>query len=255
MKYTIVDRSRRALEFWHWREQGIGLVVTVLAFTVLGPFETSALSLAPRLAYWLICISAGWLSVLLMLMLLLRHPRLDDWPSAVRVGLAVSLASIPIWLVVIKVEWVIRGNQLGLVSMLNVLFICALIGGLMYMRISTRLGLSQPASAPALAPASVPFFKRLSFDLGRELISLSTQDHYVEVTTAKGTSLVLIRFQDALEELGAYGGVQIHRSHWVALKAMRRLKRLDGKLLVELVDGRSLPVSRTYAQSVRAVLA
>lgn len=249
MKYTFVARSRRALEFWHWREQGIGLALTVLAFTVLGPFDTSALPLAPRLAYWLICICAGWLCVWLMLMLILRHPRLDDWPGAARVGLAVSLASIPIGMIVIKVEWVIRGNQLEAASMLNVLFICALIGGLMYMRVSTRLGVSPPTPAPA------PFFKRLAFDLGRELISLSMQDHYVEVTTAKGTSLILIRFQDALEELGAYGGVQIHRSHWVALDALRRLKRQDGKLFIELLDGRSLPVSRTYAKSVRAVWA
>lgn len=249
MKYTFVNRTRRALEFWHWREQGIGLAFTVLAFMVLGPFETAALPIGPRFAYWAICISTGWISVLVLLILILRNPRLDEWHSALRVGLAVSLASLPIGLVVFKVEWLIRGNQLGAAAMLNVFFVCVLIGSLMYMRVSTRLGVSQPTPAP------VAFFKRLGFDLGQDLISLSTQDHYVEVTTQKGTALILIRFQDALAELGAYGGVQIHRSHWVALDALRRLKRLDGKLVVELADGRSLPVSRTYAQSVRSVLA
>lgn len=251
MKYTFVDRSKRALEFWHWREQGVGLIVTVLAFIVLGPFETAALPLVWRIAYWGICISTGWVSVILLLMLFLRHPLMDEWPSAARVGLAVLGASIPIGLVVIKVEWVIRGNQLGLWAMANVLFVCALIGGLMYFRVSTRLGLSSEQQVPAPAP----FLKRLPFDLGDQIISLSTQDHYVEVTTQKGTTLVLIRFQDALAELDCYSGVQIHRSHWVAQNGMRRLKRQNGKLFIELTDGRALPVSRTYAQTVRAILA
>lgn len=251
MKYTFVDRFKRVLEFWHWREQAIALALTVLAFSVLGPFETSALPLALRGAYWLICISVGWACVLLMLVLFLRHPRLDEWPLALRVGLAVSLASISIGLTVIQVERVIRGNQLGVGAMLNVFFVCALIGGLMYMRVSARIGISPKTDAPD----PVPFLKRLPLDLGREIISLTTQDHYVEVTTKQGTALVLIRFQDALQELGSYGGVQIHRSHWVALEALQRTKRQQGKLVAELVDGRSLPVSRTYAQSVRAVLA
>ena len=81
------------------------------------------------------------------------------------------------------------------------------------------------------------------------------QDHYVEVTTTKGTELILIRFQYAIKEMGAIAGTQIHRSHWVTLNGMRRLKRQNGKLFVELVDGRTLPVSRTYAQTVRTILA
>lgn len=251
MNYTFVERSKQALEFWHWREQGIALAVTVLAFTVLGPFETSALPFSLRFVYWAICISTGWICVIFLLMLFLRHPKMDEWPGAFRVGLAVLLASVPIGLIVIKVEWVIRGNQLGIWAMLNVLFVCSLIGGLMYLRVSTRLGVLQATDTPKL----VPFLKRLPFDLGQQIVSLSTQDHYVEVTTQKGSALILIRFQDALAELGTYGGVQIHRSHWVALDSVHKTMRQDGKLVVQLQDGRILPVSRTYAQTVRAVFA
>lgn len=80
------------------------------------------------------------------------------------------------------------------------------------------------------------------------------QDHYVEVTTAKGTDLILMRRADAIGELDALDGVQIHRSHWVVKSAMRGTTRQDGRLMLELIDGRILPVSRTYVATVRAVL-
>ena len=37
-------------------------------------------------------------------------------------------------------------------------------------------------------------------------------DHYVEVETTKGTTLILLRFSDALEELGCAYGLQVRRS-------------------------------------------
>ena len=249
MKYTFGDRVKRTLSYWHWREQGLALALTVFAFTMLGPFGTSALSLGLRVAYWSICIAVGWVSVLLMIIVFLRHPDLDEWPLALRMAAAVSLASLPIGLTVRQVEWLIRGQHLGLGSIVDIFFVCALIGGLVYMRISTRIGVSKVVETSG----PVPFLKRLPFDLGQKIISLTTQDHYVEVTTHKGSTLVLIRFQDAIQELETYGGVQIHRSHWVAMDAVRGMGRQNGKQVVELIDGRSLPVSRTYARAVRTL--
>ena len=84
------------------------------------------------------------------------------------------------------------------------------------------------------------------------LVSLSVTDHYVEVATSKGRALVLIRLSDAIKETSPTAGLRIHRSHWVALEAVVRVLRLDGRLVVELKDGRRLPVSRSYAGDLRA---
>ena len=46
--------------------------------------------------------------------------------------------------------------------------------------------------------------------------SLSMQDHFVRVTTDRGSAMVLIRFSDAVRELAGHSGAQVHRSHWVA---------------------------------------
>nr|WP_280890156.1 LytTR family DNA-binding domain-containing protein [Jiella mangrovi] len=96
-----------------------------------------------------------------------------------------------------------------------------------------------------------PFLKRLPKRLGTDLHHLSMADHYVEAHTAAGHALVLIRFSDALAELSEIDGLQLHRSHWVARHAVRRVCRQGRNLVVETIDGAKLPVSRSFQGRVR----
>jgi DNA-binding LytR/AlgR family response regulator len=80
------------------------------------------------------------------------------------------------------------------------------------------------------------------------------QDHYVEVTTSRGSAMVLIRFSDAVGELAGYPGAQVHRSHWVASGQAKRLLRDKDRRMIELVDGRRLPVSRPYLDDARKLV-
>ncbi len=77
------------------------------------------------------------------------------------------------------------------------------------------------------------------------------QDHYVDVRTDKGGTLVLMRLADAIAETEGVAGLQIHRSHWVALEGIEKAVRRDGRLLLRMRDGTELPVSRTFAPAVR----
>ena len=43
------------------------------------------------------------------------------------------------------------------------------------------------------------FLQRLPLEMGRKIISLSMQDHYVRVTTDRGSVMILIRFSDAVK--------------------------------------------------------
>jgi DNA-binding LytR/AlgR family response regulator len=64
--------------------------------------------------------------------------------------------------------------------------------------------------------------------------------------------LILLRLSDAMAEVRDVRGLQIHRSHWVATHAVDRIERLsDGRLRVHLVNGLTLPVSRTFVRAVR----
>ncbi|MCW1932118.1 LytTR family DNA-binding domain-containing protein [Pararhodobacter zhoushanensis] len=93
---------------------------------------------------------------------------------------------------------------------------------------------------------------RLPLDKRGALISLSVQDHYVEVVTLRGRELLLMRLSDAIAETGGDVGLQVHRSHWVALDQVRAARREGARGVLTLSDGREIPVSRTYAAAAKA---
>ena len=96
--------------------------------------------------------------------------------------------------------------------------------------------------------------QKLPPHVGKAIISLKAQEHYTEVTTRQGSALVYMRFSDAVALLGtAVAGAQIHRSHWVARDAVERVEREDGKLVIHLANGETLPVGRTYQHQARSL--
>ncbi len=63
-------------------------------------------------------------------------------------------------------------------------------------------------------------------------LELSGSDHDVQIVTTKGREmvlmrLVLMRLGDAIREVGATQGLQVHRSHCVALAHITAVKRPD----------------------------
>lgn len=233
---------------WHWPEQVGAFLLALTALTLTGPFSTHDLTLLMRLLYWTVSLGAGWLSVIALILLSKRLPILQPWPPLRRVGLAVALSALPITLVVAGIEAVLRpdtGAAPPWLLFLDVSVMCALIGGAMVARVKPRL------VPPAPVPARNPFLDRLPPQVGTALISLTMQDHYVEVTTAKGQTLLHMRFADALRELADYPGQQIHRSHWISGHAFTGLTREGGRIVAHLVDGRSLPVSRSHSSDLK----
>ncbi len=97
----------------------------------------------------------------------------------------------------------------------------------------------------------VAFLKRLPRRLGTGLMRVSSQDHYVEVQTQMGKELILMRFSDALDELSGSDGLQIHRSHWVSRDAVDGVERANGKIVLRLMDGTVVPVSRSYKSAAQ----
>jgi len=91
-----------------------------------------------------------------------------------------------------------------------------------------------------------PLINRLRPELGRTVLRITSDNHYVEVQTSCGTQRLLMRFSDALAALEDQNGVRVHRSHWVSARAVSGVVRKDGKVCLVLHDGREIPVSRTY---------
>jgi DNA-binding LytR/AlgR family response regulator len=120
------------------------------------------------------------------------------------------------------------------------------------------VGLLKPRQDDARAPESLEprqpaLLDRLPRHLRGRLLHLEVSDHYVEITTDKGKNMVLMRLADAMRETAPTRGLQVHRSHWVALEAVRKSFRQSGKPVLELEDGTIVPVSRSYLAAAREV--
>ena len=97
-------------------------------------------------------------------------------------------------------------------------------------------------AAPAL---QTPFHQRLDPSLRTsELQMLKAEDHYLRVTTSKGTELIRCSLSMAVDELAALDGKQVHRSFWVAHDAILGVRRHGNAYRIVLRDDVTVPLSR-----------
>lgn len=258
-----------------WRKKALTVAVLVAGATIAGPFGTyEELSAGGRLLYWGVAILGCGAIMEALLIAALTHPipKLAPWSRLVA---AVLVGSFPAAVLILTLEYTLRGYaptpDFALRVWLLVLGAALLVSLVEYraalrpMRGTDRRGADAgpPASdteppAPAAfqpAPPGALFFRALDPALGRSLVSLTKQDHYLQVVTREGEALILKRMADAVAELDGYPGMQIHRSHWVALDAVEAVEREAGRWLARLCDGRRLPVSRSNIRGLRSLVA
>ncbi|UVK39573.1 LytTR family transcriptional regulator DNA-binding domain-containing protein [Mesorhizobium sp. AR10] len=276
MKDTLLHLTLREMQALLFSPRFWGVILVVsLVLGITGPFGTyEQLDLMPRLAYWLALALAtfavGYLSIKLTLGALLGAKGTRPLRSAIA-GIA---AGVPVALVVLAFNLALFGGPVPHAADIAMLFInCSLIAAaISFLSTLASSGPSReatPGAAPPLAqtdeeqatadhvspaPSQAmrpPLIDRLPHAARGKLAYLSMQDHYVEVHTDKGTTLILMRLADAIREAGEVAGLQIHRSHWVALDVVTGSRRKDGKLFLKLADDALLPVSRSHADAVR----
>lgn len=256
---SLALRQLRA--FAAGRRGQVTVAVVALTATVIGPFGTAErMGFGPRLLYWAaMTASHAMIAVLTIVTVFHMLARWTDqrWPRLMAGGL---VASLPLAAIQIAVAQALAGMPLTLFNAASILATTVTITLAVTVLVGLFRNEGEPASAagpmqpafttPAPRPGSA-FLARLPVETGRDLVSLTMQDHYIEVRTRTGSTLLLMRLSDAIRELDGVAGMQIHRSHWVARGAVARLIRDDGRMQVELVDGRRLPVSRSFAPDVR----
>lgn len=253
--------AKRQLDGIRWPRSGRDLLVNAasaltiaLVATVSGPFGTFCdLDLGGRLVYWLASFAAGWAITVGLITLLL--PRLAAWglPPPLAGALCGAVGALPLSAVVLALERGYRPDLADINLALLYLYVAAIAVPMGAGMVATMwhsvltVAPSPPAPANTVAPT---FLKRLPPRLGTELLALAMEDHYVRIHTAQGSDLLLMRFVDALSELGAADGLRVHRSYWVARRAVAAAERTGRRLTLTLTNGLQVPVSRTYAPSL-----
>jgi DNA-binding LytR/AlgR family response regulator len=216
-----------------------------------------------RLVYFTATGVLFWLQVLGFAVLLSRVEAFQRWSITARMALAGVLAAIPGTVeIIILHSWLIRPVPLRAFWEIypQTAFLTAVIAVLVGLFIERRLHAdadTERARVAALPADEIPkdaapdFFRRMPPALGRDLLALEMEDHYLRIHTALGSDLILLRLRDALAELGPSSGRQVHRSWWVAEGAVASAERDARRPMLVLRNGLRVPVSKTYRDQVK----
>ena len=208
--------------------------------------------------------------------------RIIFWASSISAGVLVGLLFLPILLTgyLSKQHLVIKVFLLSVVTAVPPLFVNAAFGGgrslegwliqyLMSLVISLIMNVSVYTTMKAInAPnkqvdsldeknqtaqsTTIKFMERLPIKYrDAKLYAVSSEDHYVQVHTDRGTELILMRLSDALKELSDADGQQTHRSWWVAREGIIESVRKNGKYSLVLKSGVTAPISRSFSKILR----
>jgi LytTr DNA-binding domain len=203
-----------------------------------------------RLAFQLACFWPGMVLYGSLIRVVLRF-RLRPWKkwAALFLGVLILNAPFQIWVVSIGVsiwpflkslrplDWYLQ----GLITTLPVV-----AGFTLWMQ--ARLHRRQQAREAGEAP---PTALGLLGAPPSAVLCLQMEDHYVRVHTAGNSRLVLATLNQAMTALGNADGLQVHRSWWVARKAVVRAVTEGRNLRLQLVNGITTPVARSAVAMVR----
>ena len=86
------------------------------------------------------------------------------------------------------------------------------------------------------------------------VLRLEADGNYVTVVTERGRMSVPGPFAAVVARMPVGAGRQVHRSHWVARRAVTGDRRVGRDVRLQTVDGESVPVSAAQVAAVRAWL-
>lgn len=221
-----------------------------------GPFGSfRSLAHPERYAFWFGCVATGYGLAIATLQVFRPAAAFARLPRIAAIVLVGLISTLPMMFVVAwALEALLPGRSTPperLVSLyLSVASVQLITAGIAVWPFLTP---HRPAP-PAEDANADQFFARLPERLGRDLLALEAQDHYLLVHTRLGSALIHMRLSEAVRILPAQLGFQAHRRWWVARKAVAGLRRDGQQTLIELTGGMTVPVGRTYLAAVRSGL-
>lgn len=243
MTFFVLELKRRVIHpvcFVCW-------IMCGLVATYCGPFGTYADPIFPdRSFYWFTIAGISIVlahSVRIVLEKLL--PKLTHLELELVATLVFSTIYTPfVWY--FTIVWFSNYGDIGITpsAMFGFVLLISMFVSVLVLFFSQTVE-AKARSAPAI-------MARLPKVESGQILSLCAQDHYVHVVTDTGRFPLLMRFADAIAELDGVEGAQVHRSYWVARKAVEGAVRRNGQHYVTLTDGSEVPVSRSYRRNAES---
>lgn len=244
-----------------WQQLGylvLGVGVLALAFSTAGAFDTDELGLAHRLMLWtlvgLLMLTQPWL-IEYGLSRLVPRTRLWRWGSLVLAVLVCNLA-LTLELHALKSTPLLPKAKDPLldfyVFLAPIVMPVALLVLLLKRGFAGRVVLAPPEDgAPGLLVSPGLSDLQTGWNVP-DVLFVRAEDHYLEIRTIGSRYYVRGRMSDALQLLNGQAGEQVHRSWWVADRAVAQARRHARDVKLDLTSGETVPVSRSRIEAVRA---
>jgi len=228
----------------------IGLLLLGLFLAAISAFDSEEVPALQRYLYWVMALVGGGVIAALIEPWIARlfpgRPRLFAFAQLVAmtppITLWVAVLPMMLWADIFRIGRLIW-------SMPSVLTVNIAVVGLAWVARAafrrTPAHVIDGAPPPAIRAKLAPRLARA------RLIAVQAEDHYLRIRTEAGSDLVLMRFGDALDQLGACDGFRTHRSWWVARTGVETARWKSGRGELVLSDGATAPVSRTYAAALK----
>jgi hypothetical protein len=267
-------------------------IILALVFALLNPAVTEELSFGARLAFWLFQVNALLVLIQSAQLALQKAGPFFKWPKIIQFilsGLLGATLFVPISLFLdqsVGLDEVptnfVQVWPIKLLEEFSLVTPPAVVAwiGLNAIRSWRGISLGEPSANPTIdrltmgdasrgvvtdespsdrLPPSAPlpaFLELVPKYLGRDLVAISAELHYLRVYTNLGQNLILYPFGRAVEELesSSFLGVKVHRSHWVAYGHVIQVKRIEAQWNVITDTGLRVPVSRRRAAEVSDLL-
>ncbi|HYD04986.1 MAG TPA: LytTR family DNA-binding domain-containing protein [Reyranella sp.] len=259
---------RLTLELW-----GVLVLACVVGF--LGPFGTYGHArLADRVGTWWLLLMGAYLLVRPAILLLRRFERTTELSDRAVVLWGTIACSVPLAAIWRAVGRNVFRELDGFAALLPFSLLCALavLGVARWADIAERRARSVPGALPLAGPATPaeatqadtanevergeatpppPLASRLPPSFAGPILALQSEDHYVRVHGPVGSAMLLMRLRDAVAEMGATPGAQVHRSWWVAKSGIAAAERSGRSWVIRLGNGGIVPVARESAERLQ----
>lgn len=240
-----------------WRRQIVTPKAAIVGMGVAGvlalggPFGTlDLLPLAPRFAYWALMVavtfSIGQISGGIVYATF--QGKTNQWSLVLLAG---GLTSIGVTIFVLALNLVFLGywpSGRAAISLCSTILAVSIMVTAITKVLEVR---ANPDTDIKDAKAPPPILNRMTLEKRGRLIALTVEDHYVRIRSHKGEDVVLMRLVDAIKEVGDVPGLQVHRSHWVAVGEISSVRREKDRAILRMSTGPDIPVSRSNLPKLR----
>jgi hypothetical protein len=267
MYYTNMNfGSVPSLRYFFWIS-----VFLILLFTMLEPESLAGESIFTSLLFWAVQISI-LIPLLIVTHSFLQNMRLFDhlnpWIKTGMAGFIASVIFIPIGLGIDYIlgldDWgkiqtlkealpLILEEASGIIGPVTITWIAINAPRILQLNFQSQIVIENKKIEPEHEKKINPYILSLiPHALGRDIIYLMSELHYLRIVTTQGETLQLYNLQNAIDEIkDLYDGMQTHRSYWVNKAHVDKVigKASDRKILTK--QGHLIPISRRQYTAVK----